>query len=512
MPFAQWHYPFENKETFERVFPADFISEAVDQTRGWFYTLLAVNTVLFDKAPFKNCIVLGHVNDKDGVKMSKHKGNVVDPWTVLDKQGADATRWYFYTTSAPWLPSRFHADAVSETQRKFMGTLWNTYAFFVLYAEIDKFNPLEHNLKDQKLTIMDKWILSGLNTLIKSVDEGLAEYKITETSRAIGDFVDVLSNWYVRRSRERFWGSDMTKNKEAAYTTLYTVLATLSKILAPFTPFLAEEMYQNLVRNFDENAPESVHLCSFPTADESMIDPRLEEGMGNVLKLVVLGRAARNGSNLKNRQPLSRLFYNGRYELSNDLKELVEDELNVKSVEHSQDSNVFVSYDLKPQLRTLGPKYGSLLGKIRQLLQERAEEIVAAVKSGNLFKYDIDGKLVELAKDDLLINMKNKEGFSSESDGETTVVLDTELTPELIDEGIEREIVSKIQNMRKEAGFEVTDHIVVGYKATGDAKKIFDRADFLKDVLADSISTTIDGFAKDCDINGETVTISVKRV
>lgn len=474
--------------------------------------MLAVNTVLFDKAPFKNCIVLGHVNDKDGIKMSKHKGNVVDPWTVLDKQGADATRWYFYTTSAPWLPSRFHADAVSESQRKFMGTLWNTYAFFVLYAEIDKFNPLEHNLKDQKLTIMDKWILSGLNTLIKTVDEGLAEYKITETSRAIGDFVDVLSNWYVRRSRERFWGSDMTKNKEAAYTTLYTVLATLSKILAPFTPFLAEEMYQNLVRNFDKNAPESVHLCSFPIADESMIDPRLEEGMGNVLKLVVLGRAARNGSNLKNRQPLSKLFYNGRYELSNDLKELVEDELNVKSVEHSQDSNVFVSYDLKPQLRTLGPKYGAMLGKIRQLLQERAEEIVAAVKNGDLFKYDIDGKLIELAKDDLLINMKNKEGYSSESDGETTVVLDTELTPELIDEGIEREIVSKIQNMRKEAGFEVTDHIVIGYKATGEAKRIFERADFLKDVLADSISTTIDGFAKDCDINGETVTVSVKRV
>ena len=512
MPFAQWHYPFENKETFEKVFPADFISEAVDQTRGWFYTLLAVNTVLFDKAPFKNCIVLGHVNDKDGVKMSKHKGNVVDPWTVLDKQGADATRWYFYTTSAPWLPSRFHADAVSESQRKFMGTLWNTYAFFVLYAEIDKFNPLEHNLKDQQLTIMDKWILSGLNSLVKLVDEGLNEYKITETSRAIGDFVDVLSNWYVRRSRERFWGSDMTKNKEAAYTTLYTVLATLSKLLAPFTPFLAEQMYQNLVRNFDESAPESVHLCSFPVADESMIDPRLEEGMNNVLKLVVLGRAARNGSNLKNRQPLSKLFYNGRYELSNDLKELVQDELNVKSVEHSQDSNVFVSYDLKPQLRTLGPKYGALLGKIRELLASKADEIVQAIKNGDLFRFNLDGKLIELAKDDVLINMRNKEGYSSESDGETTVVLDTELTPELIDEGIEREIVSKIQNMRKEAGFEVTDHIVVGYKASGEAKRIFERAEFLKDVLADGICNTIDGFAKDCDINGETVTISVKRV
>ena len=512
MPFAQWHYPFENKEIFEKVFPADFISEAIDQTRGWFYTLLAVNTVLFGRAPFKNCIVLGHVNDKDGIKMSKHKGNVVDPWTVLDKQGADATRWYFYTTSAPWLPSRFHADTVSESQRKFMGTLWNTYAFFVLYAEIDKFNPTEHKLEDQQLTIMDKWILSALNSLIKFVDEGLNEYKITETSRAIGDFVDILSNWYVRRSRERFWGSDMSKNKEAAYTTLYTVLSTLSKIIAPYVPFMAEEIYQNLVRNFDESAPESVHLCSFPVADESMIDPRLEEGMNNVLKLVVLGRAARNGSNLKNRQPLSKLFYNGRYELSNDLKELVQDELNVKSVEHSQDSNVFVSYDLKPQLRTLGPKYGALLGKIRELLASKADEIVQAIKNGSLFRFNLDGKLIELAKDDVLINMRNKEGYSSESDGETTVVLDTELTPELIDEGIEREIVSKIQNMRKEAGFEVTDHIVVGYKASGEAKRIFERAEFLKDVLADGICNTIDGFAKDCDINGETVTISVKRV
>lgn len=512
MPFAQWHYPFENKEVFEKVFPADFISEAVDQTRGWFYTLLAVSTVLFGRAPFKNCIVLGHVNDKDGIKMSKHKGNVVDPWTVLDKQGADATRWYFYTTSAPWLPSRFHADAVSESQRKFMGTLWNTYAFFVLYAEIDKFNPTEHKLEDQKLTIMDRWILSCLNTLIKTVDDGLDQYKITETSRAIGEFVDNLSNWYVRRSRERFWGSEMSKSKEAAYTTLYTVLSTLSKILAPYTPFMAESMYRNLVCNFDKDAPESVHLCSFPVADERYIDKNLEDGMGDVLKLVVLGRAARNASNLKNRQPLAKLFYNGRYELSDDLKELVENELNVKSVEVSGDNNVFVSYDLKPQLRTLGPKYGALLGKIREVLQSRANEIVSAIKSSGLFRADVDGREVELSNDDLLISMKNKEGYSSESDGETTVVLDTQLTDDLIFEGAEREIVSKIQTMRKEAGFEVTDHILVGYKAEGVALQVFEKADFLADVLCDGISTTIDGYAKDCDINGDNVTISVKRI
>ena len=512
MPFAQWHYPFENKETFERVFPADFISEAIDQTRGWFYTLLAVNTVLFGRAPFKNCIVLGHVNDKDGIKMSKHKGNVVDPWTVLDKQGADDTRWYFYTTSAPWLPSRFHADTVSESQRKFMGTLWNTYAFFVLYAEIDKFNPMEHKLEDQQLTIMDKWILSCLNSLIKFVDEGLNEYKITETSRAIGDFVDILSNWYVRRSRDRFWGSDMSKNKEAAYTTLYTVLSTLSKIIAPYVPFMAEEIYQNLVRNFDKDAPESVHLCSFPIADEKMIDKKLEAGMGDVLKLVVLGRAARNKSNLKNRQPLAKLFYNGRYELPESLKELVEDELNVKSVEVSDTSDGFINYELKPQLKTLGPKYGSLLGIIRGVLQERAAEIVAAVKNGNLFKFNANGKDVELSEGDLLISMKNKEGYSSESDGETTVVLDTALNDDLILEGVEREIVSKIQNMRKEAGFEVTDRIVIGYRAEGIAKQVFEKADFLKDVLADGISENLDGFTKDCDINGDDVTISVKRI
>lgn len=512
MPFAQWHYPFENKDIFESTFPADFISEAVDQTRGWFYTLLAVSTTLFGKSPFRNCIVLGHVNDKDGIKMSKHKGNVVEPFTVLDKQGADATRWYFYTASAPWLPSRFSAENVSEAQRKFMGTLWNTYAFFVLYAEIDKFNPTEHKLEDCKLTVMDKWILSGLNSLIKFVDEGLNEYKIAETSRAIGEFVDNLSNWYVRRCRDRFWGSDMTENKEAAYVTLYTVLSTLSKVIAPYVPFLAENMYQNLVANFDKNAPLSVHLCDFPVADESRIDPELESGMNDVLKTVVLGRAARNKANIKNRQPLKRLIYNGKKELSPELKALVEDELNVKEVDISADSAKYISYELKPQLKTLGPKYGALLGKIRALLAEKSDEIAATVKSGKTYVAELDGKTVELAEEDLLISVKNKEGFSSESDGETTVVLDTELNDELIYEGAEREIVSKIQTMRKEAGFEVVDHISVAYKAEGVAKSVFEKGTYKADVLCDADGNDFDGYTKEWDINGDKVTISIKKI
>lgn len=511
MPFAQWHYPFENKDIFESTFPADFISEAVDQTRGWFYTLLAVSTTLFGRAPFRNCIVLGHVNDKDGIKMSKHKGNVVEPFTVLDKQGADATRWYFYTSSAPWLPSRFSAENVSEAQRKFMGTLWNTYAFYVLYAEIDKFNPAEHKLSEQKLTVMDRWILSGLNSLIKYVDEGLNEYKITETARAIGEFVDDLSNWYVRRSRERFWGSDMTADKEAAYTTLYTVLATLSKVIAPYVPFMAENIYRNLVAGFMTDAPESVHLADFPTADESYIDKKLESGMRDVLKVVVLGRAARNKANIKNRQPLSKLIYNGKRELSDELKALVEDELNVKSVELNDDSGSFVSYELKPQLKTLGPKYGALLGKIRALLAERAEEIVAAVRNGGVYTTEIDGKTVEFAESDLLVSVKNKEGYSSESDGETTVALDTELNAELVFEGAEREIVSKIQTMRKEAGFEVTDHITVSYKADGVAAEVFAKGDYKADVLCDGGHDGLDGYVREWDINGDKVVIAVKK-
>ncbi len=512
MPFAQWHYPFQNKEIFDKVFPADFISEAVDQTRGWFYTLLAVSTNLFGRAPFKNCIVLGHVNDKDGIKMSKHKGNVVDPWVVLDKQGADATRWYFYTASAPWLPSRFSPENVSEAQRKFMGTLWNTYAFYVLYAEIDKFNPTEHKLENQKLSIMDKWILSELNSLIKFVDDGLNDYKITETSRKIGEFTDYLSNWYVRRSRERFWGSDMSEDKEAAYTTLYTVLSTLSKICAPFIPFMSENIYQNLVANFDKSAPESVHLCTFPVADEKAIDTKLQEGMEAVLELVVLGRAARNKSNLKNRQPLSRLLYSGRVELSEQLKELVEDELNVKNVEMTDDGDSFISYELKPQLKTLGPKYGALLGKIRALLAEKTADIVKTVKVGNIYKFVIDGKEIELSEEDLLISVKNKEGFSSESDGNMTVVLDTALTDELIFEGVEREIISKVQSMRKEAGFEVVDHIAVGYEASGLSEKALIGDNFKKAVLCDNVSKVLNGFEKELEINGDKVLLSVKKI
>ncbi len=534
MPFAQWHYPFENKELFEKVFPADFISEAVDQTRGWFYTLLAINTMLFGRAPFKNCIVLGHVNDKDGIKMSKHKGNVVDPWTVLDKQGADATRWYFYTASAPWLPSRFAAENVSESQRKFLGTLWNTYAFYVLYAEIDKFDPSQHKLEDCELNVMDRWILSGLNTLIDTVDKGLEQYKIFETARAIEQFTDNLSNWYVRRSRDRFWGNGMDKSKEAAYMTLYTVLSTLCKLIAPYVPFMAESMYQNLVRNFFADAPESVHLTAFPVVDAARVDKKLEAGMDNVLKLVVLGRSARNKSNLKNRQPLSRLLYNGKYELEQDLKALVEDELNVKSVEASgEDAEEFVSYEVKPQLRTLGPKYGPLLGKIRALMAEKPKDIVEAVRRRKAlddikseyrekrgtdedvksqFVCEIDGKQIVLSEEDLLITVKNKEGFSSESDGETTVVLDTALTDDLVLEGIQREIVSKLQNMRKEAGFEVTDHILVGYAAEGIAKQVLDDAKFFADVLCDGIVEEAGGFTKEVDINGQKVTFTVKRV
>jgi isoleucyl-tRNA synthetase len=511
MPFAQLHYPFENKELFEKSFPADFISEAVDQTRGWFYTLLAISTLVFDRSPFENCIVLGHVNDKDGVKMSKHKGNVIDPWTVLDKQGADATRWYFYTTSAPYLPSRFSAEAVSEAQRKFMGTLWNTYAFFVLYAEIDKFDPAKYPLAEQKLTLMDRWILSGLNSLIDYVDKGLSEYKITETARRIGEFVDDLSNWYVRRSRERFWGSEMTENKAAAYSTLYTVLTTLSKILAPYAPFVSETIYQNLVRGVLPDAEESVHLTSFPQADPSMIDAELEAGMHKVLEIVVLGRAARNKANIKNRQPLSKLTYNGKA-LPEELADLIKDELNVKELEISEDSASFIEYELKPQLKTLGPKYGSLLSKIREILSSDAANIVNDVKNGGIYRAQIDGKTVELGEDDLLITVKNKAGFASESDGATTVVLTTTLTPELIEEGVLREIVSKLQTMRKDAGFEVTDHITVGYKASGISKAVLDKKEYLTDVLAQAADERLDGFVKDWDINGETVTLSVKKI
>ncbi|MDE5618317.1 MAG: class I tRNA ligase family protein, partial [Clostridia bacterium] len=418
MPFAQYHYPFENKELFEETFPADFISEAVDQTRGWFYTLLAMSTLLFDKAPFKNCIVLGHVNDKNGIKMSKHKGNVVDPWSVLDKQGADAVRWYFYTASAPWLPSRFSADNVSEAQRKFMGTLWNTYSFFVLYAEIDQYDPSKYKLEECKLSQMDRWLLSGLNSLIKYVDECLDKYMITESSRKIQEFVDNMSNWYVRRCRERYWGSEMTDDKAAAYTTLWHTLTTLSKLCAPYTPFMSESIYANLVKNFFPNAPESVHLCDFPVCDEKYVDESLEKDMDIVLNAVALGRAARNKVNIKNRQPLSRMYIlGGNAPQDMSILQLVEGELNVKSVEIAQGEDRFVSYEIKPQLKTLGPKYGKMIGAIRAHLAAAADPaaIVNAVKDGGVYTAVIDGNEYVFTQDDLLITPINKEGYASES-------------------------------------------------------------------------------------------------
>ena len=517
MPFAQFHYPFENKELFEKHFPADFISEAVDQTRGWFYTLLTISTLLFGKSPFKNCIVLGHVNDKNGIKMSKHLGNVVDPWSVLDKQGADAVRWYFYTSSAPWLPSRFYEEAVSEGQRKFMGTLWNTYAFFVLYADIDKYDPSKYDVKKCKLTLMDKWVLSKLNTLIKVVDKGLAEYKIFETARYIQDFTDELSNWYVRRGRERYWGSGMTEDKAAAYTTLYTVLVTLCKIAAPYVPFMAESIYRNLVPEFFDNEPISVHLCSYPVADESMIDEELEKGMEDVLEIVALGRAARNGSNIKNRQPLKKLYVatDRKVNLTEGLYNIAKDELNIKEFEVLHDASAFVTYKLKPQLKTLGPKYGKALGAIRNFLDTcNAAEVVACVKGGGTYKTKLGETEVEFTIDDLLISSEPSEGFVSESSDGLTVVLDVHVTEELLLEGAVRELVSRIQNMRKEAGFNVTDRIVLGYKAEGVAERVLkEKADEIKsDVLAEEITETPDGYVKDFDINGDKVVLGVKKI
>ncbi len=516
MPFAQWHYPFENKEIFENQFPADFISEAVDQTRGWFYTLLAVSTLIFDRAPFKNCIVLGHVNDKNGIKMSKHKGNVVDPWSVLDKQGADAVRWYFYSSSAPWLPSRFSAENVSEAQRKFMGTLWNTYSFFVLYAEIDKYDPRKYDLKKCKLSQIDRWALSNLNTLVATVDEYLDKYKITESARAIEEFTDNLSNWYVRRSRERFWGSDMTDDKAAAYTTLYHILVTMSKLLAPFVPFMAENIYQNLVRTFYTDAPESVHLCTFPEADKSAIDKALESDMDVVLHAVALGRACRNKVNIKNRQPLSKLYVLTDKKLNDEsVIAYIADEINVKEVALESDSSKFITYELKPQLKTLGPKYGKHLGAIKQYLSacDNAKEIVDRVRAGKIYSFEADGTTIELAEEDLLINPVNKSGYSVESESGMTVVIDTTLTPALIDEGIARELVSKLQTMRKEAGFEVVDHIEIGYEAEGESARVIENdKSILSDVLCDKlVKGLFEGYTKEWDINGEKVTLVIKK-
>jgi isoleucyl-tRNA synthetase len=518
MPFAQFHYPFENKEAFEKNFPADFISEAVDQTRGWFYTLLAISTLLFDKASFKNCIVLGHVGDKNGIKMSKHIGNVIDPWTVLDKQGADAVRWLFYTESSLWLPSRFSEDAVSEVQRKFLGTLWNTYAFFVLYADIDKFDPTKWSLKDIKPTYMDKWLLSELNALVKFVDEGLDKYQITETARKIESFVDDLSNWYVRRCRERYWGSEMTEDKKAAYVTLNHTLVTLSKLIAPYVPFVAEEIYQNLVVNFDKSAPVSVHLCNFPVCDKTLIDAKLQDGMKNLIDVVVLGRSARNAANIKNRQPLSALYVmsDKKFKFDKDMTAIAADELNVKSVQWTDDTSAFIGYELKPQMRPIGPKYGVLLGKIKEfLLNCDGAEVVNTVRSGKSFVTTIDGADVEFSEEDLLISTSNKKGFESASDKGITVVLDTNLTEELIEDGFAREIVSKIQTMRKESGFNVTDHIKAEYQTQGKAKEVFEKfsTQIASETLCDEIKAGCSGdFTKEWNINGESVTLNLTVV
>ena len=515
MPFAQHHYPFENKELFEQQFPADFISEAVDQTRGWFYSLLAISTLIFNRAPYKNVIVLGHVQDENGQKMSKSKGNAVDPFEALATYGADAIRWYFYINSAPWLPNRFHGKAVEEGQRKFMGTLWNTYAFFVLYANIDDFDATKHSLEYDKLTVMDRWILSKMNSMVKSVDENLANYRIPEAARALQEFVDDLSNWYVRRSRERFWAKGMEQDKVNAYMTLYTALVTVAKAAAPMIPFMTEEIYQNLVRSIDRNAPESVHLCDFPPVDELHIDRQLEADMDEVLKVVVLGRAARNTANLKNRQPIGKMYVKADHDLSDFYIEIIEDELNVKSVEFVEDVRNFTSYSFKPQLKTVGPKYGRQLNNIRRTLSEvDGNAAMDTLKAEGALTFDFDGETVVLKEEDLLIDMAQTEGYVSESDGDVTVALDTALTPELIEEGFVRELVSKIQTMRKEAGFEVTDHINVYQNGNDKLEKILEKyADTIKrEVLAEHIFLKeTAGFKKEWNINGENGTLGVEK-
>ena len=514
MPFAQWHYPFENKDKFERRYPANFISEAIDQTRGWFYTLSAIAACLFDSPAFLNCIVLGHVQDKEGRKMSKHIGNVVDPWVLLDNQGADAVRWYFYTSSMPWLPNRFSAEAVSESQRKYMGTFWNTYAFYILYADIDNFDPTRHKLVRENLTPMDRWILSRLNTLMGHVEAYLDDLKMTEAGREMQDFMDDLSNWYVRRCRERYWGKDMTADKEAAYMTLYTVLRTMALISAPFTPFMSETMYQNMVRTVDKSAPESIHLCDWPKKDESFIDPELEANMAAVLDIVVLGRSARNAANIKNRQPIASMYVQGKA-LPDMYVSIIADELNVKEVRFVDDASSFISYRVKPQLKTLGPRYGKLLPKINQYLAGEGvgNAVVAAHNRGESYKFDIDGTEISLSAEDVLVSTEENAGFVTVTEHDLSVVLDTNLTPELIEEGFVREIVSKVQTMRKEAGFEVTDHIVLSHHGNSLIEGIFARhgAEIAADTLADSIKLGSAGYVKDWEINGESVTLGVEK-
>ena len=516
MPFAQHHYPFENKELFEKQFPADFISEAVDQTRGWFYSLLAESTILFNQAPYKNVIVLGHVQDENGQKMSKSKGNAVDPFDALEKYGADAIRWYFYINSAPWLPNRFHGKAVQEGQRKFMGTLWNTYAFFVLYANIDNFDPTKYTLDYDNLPVMDKWLLSKLNSVVKTVDDCLANYKIPESARALQEFVDEMSNWYVRRSRERFWAKGMEQDKINAYMTLYTALVTISKAAAPMIPFMTEEIYQNLVRSVDKDAIESIHLCDFPKVEEAWINKELEDDMEELLKIVVLGRAARNTANIKNRQPIGTMYIKADKEMGPFYTDIIADELNVKEVKFANDVESFISYSFKPQLRTVGPKYGKLLNGIRTALTEiNGTEAMNELRSTGLLTLDINGNKVELSEEDLLIETAQTEGYVTEADGDISVVLDTNLTPELIEEGFVREIVSKVQTMRKEAGFEVMDKIHIYAK---DNDKILElmknhKEEIMSEVLAEDMTLgTTDGYVKEWNINKEPVVLGVAKM
>ena len=516
MPFAQHHYPFENKELFEKQFPADFISEAVDQTRGWFYSLLAESTILFNQAPYKNVIVLGHVQDENGQKMSKSKGNAVDPFDALEKYGADAIRWYFYINSAPWLPNRFHGKAVQEGQRKFMGTLWNTYAFFVLYANIDNFDPTKYTLDYDNLPVMDKWLLSKLNSVVKTVDDCLANYKIPESARALQEFVDEMSNWYVRRSRERFWAKGMEQDKINAYMTLYTALVTISKAAAPMIPFMTEEIYQNLVRSVDKDAIESIHLCDFPKVEEAWINKELEDDMEELLKIVVLGRAARNTANIKNRQPIGTMYIKADKEMGQFYTDIIADELNVKEVKFANDVESFISYSFKPQLRTVGPKYGKLLNGIRTALAEiNGTEAMNELRSTGLLTLDINGNKVELSEEDLLIETAQTEGYVTEADGDISVVLDTNLTPELIEEGFVREIVSKVQTMRKEAGFEVMDKIHIYAK---DNDKILElmknhKEEIMSEVLAEDMTLgTTDGYVKEWNINKEPVVLGVEKM
>lgn len=514
MPFAQLHYPFENKEAFEQNFPADFISEAIDQTRGWFYTLMAISTLLFDKSPYKNVVVLGHVQDEKGIKMSKHKGNVIAPMDILNDQGSDAVRWYFYSNSAPWLPNRFSAKNVSEAQRKFLGTLWNTYCFYVLYANIDEFDPTKYNLCDLNLTVMDKWILSKLNNVVKTVDDYLNEYKITEATRAMNEFVDELSNWYVRRSRSRFWASELTDDKVCAYMTLYTVLVEFAKVSAPFIPFMTEEIYQNLVRSVDENALESIHMCDFPKYDEKYNFAEIEQEMDAIRKVVILGRAARNEANIKNRQPLSKLFIQTDNKINADYVNIILEELNIKDVELTKDASGFISYNFKPQMRTMGPKYGKLMRPIfDEIAKMDGAEVMETLNSDKPICLNVQGTDVEVFKDDVLIDTQQKDGFVSASDAGFTVVLDTNLTDELIEEGFVREIISKIQTMRKDSGFEVTDRISVVFDGSEKIAKIFaaNDAEIKSQTLADSIDAGDAKDGKNWNVNGEKVDIAIQK-